>query len=873
MKDCSVSRLGLLALVLLLAPSSAVAQRAWLDGEIVDSTSQLPVIDATVFAIRDGRTVGVQRTDARGRFSFSSLEPGVYRLRVAAAGYRPLRGATVDLTRGRGPLVRLLMERVPFLLDEIVVTATPMAEAIVDVPASVSLIAGREARARTTLSLGDHLSAQRGIDVAATGLMQRAIVARGFNGAASGRLLTLVDFRYASVPALRINAYNFIPTIDDDIDRIEVVRGPAAALYGPNNADGVFHTVTSSPLESPGTALTVTGGERALFHTTFRSAGRLAETVGAKVSLQYLRADDWPFVDSTEARLRQNALDAGADATTLRIGRRDPRIERFSGDVRVDIEPTLVTRFTLSAGTNEAINNLDITPLGGVQVNGWSQRYLQSRLRHRGFLANVFLNTTHSGNTYLLRDGRPIVDDSRHLVGQLQQTLLHGGLADVVVRADAQRTIPRTSGTVMGRNEADDHIDEVGGYVNVTLHPSAGLEVIGALRVDYHNRLEGLVWSPRGAVVIRPAVGQSVRFTYNRGYDTPSADNLFLDLALAPAEGFPFGLRAVGVPTTGYTFRRDCPGGLCMRSPHTDPGAFLPLDATLFWGVVVQVLLDNGIDIRGIPAPTSDDVATTLAVLDLSTITFRPVAAIADIPQLQPTITHTVELGYKGLLSSWASFELDVYRTWKKNFVSPLRVETPNVFVEQTTLSEYLEQFMPAADARGIAEAAAMIPVGIVTPQEARDPTDILITVRNIGDIALWGVDASATVLLTGTFSIAGAYSWASDDTFPVESGFPTLTLNAPRHKGSFSTIYEDARIRGELRVRAVSDFHVRSGVYDEGVDGYGLLDASLSWRLPVRRGLTVSITAQNVLDHRHREFAGVPAIGRLILGRVRAEF
>ena len=53
--------------------------------------------------------------------------------------------------------------------------------------------------------------------------------------------MSLVDNRIARVPSLRVNAYSLIPTASEDIEQIEVVSGPGAALYGPNSANGVMH--------------------------------------------------------------------------------------------------------------------------------------------------------------------------------------------------------------------------------------------------------------------------------------------------------------------------------------------------------------------------------------------------------------------------------------------------------------------------------------------------------------------------------------------------------------------------------------------------------------------------------------------------------
>jgi iron complex outermembrane receptor protein len=70
-----------------------------------------------------------------------------------------------------------------------------------------------------------------------------------------------------------------------------------------------------------------------------------------------------------------------------------------------------------------------------------------------------------------------------------------------------------------------------------------------------------------------------------------------------------------------------------------------------------------------------------------------------------------------------------------------------------------------------------------------------------------------------------------------------------------------------------VERFPVASGVYTGTVQSYALLDANLDFAVPRTRGVQFSITGTNLLDERHREFVGVPEIGRLILTQLRFTF
>ena len=65
---------------------------------------------------------------------------------------------------------------------------------------------------------------------------------------------------------------HFIPSQDEDLERMEVVLGPGSALYGPNTSNGVVHLITKSPLESQGSTATLGGGTQSVSEFAFRTA-------------------------------------------------------------------------------------------------------------------------------------------------------------------------------------------------------------------------------------------------------------------------------------------------------------------------------------------------------------------------------------------------------------------------------------------------------------------------------------------------------------------------------------------------------------------------------------------------------------------------
>ncbi len=861
-----VSRCWPAIALLLLAAVPATAQQPTLAGTIVDSLTGRALDGARVELRRDADVIASAVSNSGGAFSLEA-PAGSYRLIVARIDYRP---RIVDPFRlpPEGTTLAIVLSPQAIEFNPVVVTASRTAEEqALEAPASVSVINTQEVKQRPALTPVDYAYATTGIQVATTGISQHEMVARGFGNAASGALLVLSDQRYAQVPSLRINVYNFIPLTDEDVDRIEIVRGPGSALYGPNSADGVFHIISRAPFDYPGTAVTVSGGQRQLLHAQLRHASAFGERLAFKVSGQYMRALDWRNPDPRETIPR------------------DSTVERVSGDVRLDWRPRPNASVTASVGVNQALSSVELTPLGAAQARDWRSSYAQAKVRLGRFFGQAFVNLSDAGGTRLLRGGDRIVDRSQLWVAQLQHGVLVGSRVNLTYGIDLQRTVPRTQGTVTGRNEEDDAINEAGAYVQAETDLSRAARLVVALRGDYHSRIEKPILSPRAALVQQPARNQSLRLTYNRAFSTPTTNQLFLDIVgYTLPTPIPTDVRLVGVPKTGFTFRRDCDGGLCMRSPYTPPElgggeAYLPLDVTLLWPAVVDIAASLGADLSPIPPPTAANVGTVLGTLNLGTGGFDPVSGASDLPPLKPPIHNSIELGYRGVLWDRLSVGIDVYRGWRTDFVGAEEVETPSAFFNEDDLRAYLiEVGVPADTAAYLAERIAGVPAATVTPQEARDPWDILITYRNFGNVGFWGSDIELGAVVTPWLALRGTYSWVSKNQFEAvdAAGRPdTVPLNASASRAAFSIVarHDGIGLNAELRGRWVDAFPVSSGVYVGNVDSYTVIDALAGYRLPFARRVTVTVSALNLFDNDHIEFVGAPPIGLLVMGSVRAEF
>jgi len=937
-----VLRYLLVLLAIVTTTTAAQAQTGYVTGSVTDVASGAGVSDANVvLSTTTGSVVGSAVTSTEGSYRISNVPAGTYSIRVQRIGYSGGAPRIVTVVEGSPTIVSFEMRHGQIIEGVTITGNRGVATKAVDDPTPAFSVPAAEINTTVAMTPVDNIIRLPGVKSVSGGLFQRNIVTRGFNNIFSGSLLTLTDYRFAFVPSLRVNVPYLSPTTNEDIERIEVVVGPAAALYGPNSAKGVMHIITKSPFDSKGTTVTLDAGNRSVLRTALRHAGTFSEKLGYRVSFERTTAEDWPSVDSVELKLSPSV-------------QRNFDLEKWGGEARLDFRPRPGMDIVATYGHANAGKAIEPTGLGAAQVDDWSFDTFQLRGSQDRLFAQVFLNTSDAGNTFLLRNRNnanqgTIVDKSTQLVGQLQHGFGFGGSDDATLSLvesslgsrqrydfiyglDYQLTTPKTEGTINGRNEDDDEVTEVGGYIQSSARLTRFIDLVGAIRMDKHSRLDDPVWSPRAALIVHPTERQAVRFTYNRAFSTPSTNNLFLDLQagiiqFTPTSSFP--IRTLGTPSSGFQFNRTCTGGaggsnVCIRSPFDPTGTPRPADARPFFAAGVQVaaagnrLRDALVANAGLtqtqannviarlltlsPATDGPNVASQLRVLNPTTGQFGAApSTLRDIEAIQPTITNSYEVGYKGFIADRISLTVDVWKERRENFVGPLTVETPNVFFDAATLGAYVGPRI--ADLTGAATPAAAqviagaigglpnspvtgVPLGVAyLDNPLSGPTDIVLAYRNFGTVELWGSDVGLDVGITDKLYIAGSYSYASKDYFRDVGGDQDIALNGPAGQGSASARYNlDGQGFGvNLSNRWVKGFPALSGVYicnavttacPEGkIPSYSLLDATVSYKPMLFPNMLIAVTGTNLLDKEHVEFAGGAMIGRLIVTRLQYTF
>lgn len=786
----AVRRLVLTLLAVLLPAAAGAQETGVITGTVTEAGTRDAVTGARVEAVAmpARRVVAATTTNDEGRFTLARVPAGAYSVVVTRIGYSLRRMEAVSVAAGQTVRVDVELSQIPTQLEQVVTSASRAPEKVLDAPASISVINEREIRERPVITTAGLVRATPGVHATEGGLGQTNIVARGFNNAFSGALLMLQDNRFAGVPSLRVNVPLLMSSTNEDIERIEVVLGPAAALYGPNAGSGVMHVITKSPFDSKGTIVTLDGGERSVMRLGLRHANTVGQRIGFKLSGDYLRGRDWEYRDPAEP----TAFPSSAATPEARRGQpnaRDFDLERFGGEARMDIRVGDDGELITSYGIGKVISGLELTGANGTaQVQNWSMQHLQTRFRKGRFFAQAFGNVSDAGNadgsdlggTFLLRTGQPIVDRSRLGALQVQQGIDLGERQTFLVGGEYIYTNPRTEGTINGRNEEDDNITEYGGYLHSVTRLSRQFEFVGALRADRNSRLDGTFLSPRAALVWKPTELQNVRLTYNRAYSTPSNFNLFLDLlqgSLRPT--VPFDVRALGVPQDGFRFRRDCENGingLCMRSPFPYANGSAGMDAaftdaigyqnalTAVLGGGLQSGLAAGIQQAGFSepqaaalaaaavarmrslSPTAEQVGTNLRLFDPSLPAAQVFSraydpdSVMDIEPLKASFVNNYEVGYKGILGDKLRVSVDGWYQRRENFVTAALNFTPTVFLggQETggflapqLFAAYRDALLAAgmseAQANGTAQALATNTTPVIVNALARVPAGTIV--------------------------------------------------------------------------------------------------------------------------------------------------
>ncbi|HEY3392094.1 MAG TPA: TonB-dependent receptor plug domain-containing protein, partial [Lacipirellulaceae bacterium] len=140
-------------------------------------------------------------------------------------------------------------DRPPTFEDQVVVSASRGEEELVNAPAAVTLITSETIENSPATNMGDLLRAVPGINITQTSARDVNFATRGATSTLSTSQLALVDGRSIYLDFFGMVMWDLVPTNPHEIRQIEVVRGPASAVWGANAMAGVVNVITKTPRE------------------------------------------------------------------------------------------------------------------------------------------------------------------------------------------------------------------------------------------------------------------------------------------------------------------------------------------------------------------------------------------------------------------------------------------------------------------------------------------------------------------------------------------------------------------------------------------------------------------------------------------------
>lgn len=197
------------------------------------------------------------------------------------------------------------------LMNIQVVSGSKKLQRIADSASAVFVITAEDIRRSGVTSIPEALRIAPGVEVARFGSNKWAVSIRGFNGRFANKLLVLMDGRTLYTPLFAGVQWELHDTVLEDVERIEVIRGPGAALWGANAVNGIINIITRHAKNTQGVLLSGGAGTAERAFGVARFGGSLGEDGAYRVYAKGFARDRFPDAIGQDGRDDWNAGSVG----------------------------------------------------------------------------------------------------------------------------------------------------------------------------------------------------------------------------------------------------------------------------------------------------------------------------------------------------------------------------------------------------------------------------------------------------------------------------------------------------------------------------------------------------------------------------------
>ena len=482
-------------------------------------------------------------TDTYGRFEFDNLVYGTYVIEVSAIGYKSIVD-TVELSQVSPITQRSLKFRESIMeLDDIVVTGTKTYKRKTNSNVIVNVLSGESLESLQSCNIAEGLRFQPGLRVE-TDCQTCNYTQLRMNGLAGGYSQILINGRPIFSPLTGLYGLEQLPV--NMIERIEVIRGGGSSLYGSSAIGGTVNVLTKLPrknsydvnytyqnINGQSSDHIINGNFTAV--SKERDMGISLFLNGRRRALYDHNGDQY----SELPELRNNSF----GITSFYLPKKNHKLElslsslieyRYGGEMGQDIEPHLRgqaeerTHNVWMASTDYQINfNKDLSSFIA---------YMAYQNTSRDHYTGIFPDDSLAAETHLSNPPYGLSDVSTSNVGlQLNHKLL-------------DFLIPGTNVLTFGAEYLYDAVyDEISAY-NYLINQNTqdlglflqsdwallpNLNLLSGCRVDAHNLVDKLIWSPRVSLLYKLKKNTQFRLSYGTGFRAPQAFDTDLHIAFA----------------------------------------------------------------------------------------------------------------------------------------------------------------------------------------------------------------------------------------------------------------------------------------------------------------------------------------------------
>ena len=291
-----LSQMGLVCLATIMAISVNAQSASTITGTVKNSNSSESLSAVTVTV--KGGNAGTF-TDDKGNFKLSIAQKAPFTLVFSSVGFES-KEVVVDANSAK---LSVSLKPAYTLGTDVVVSASRVAERILESPVSIERVSTAQIKAAPAVSYYDLLANLKGVDVVAASLTFKSISTRGFNGSGNNRLNQLIDGMDNQAPGLNFSVGTIVGLTELDVDNMELLPGASSALYGSGGMNGTVLINSKNPFKYQGLSFQIKQGvnhidnyqrpQAAYKDYSVRWASKIGDRFAYKIAAQYIEAQDW----------------------------------------------------------------------------------------------------------------------------------------------------------------------------------------------------------------------------------------------------------------------------------------------------------------------------------------------------------------------------------------------------------------------------------------------------------------------------------------------------------------------------------------------------------------------------------------------------